>query len=408
MGKEIIVLVGSLDTKGEDYGFLREEIQERGYQTFTIDVGILGEPAYTPDISAEKVAEAAGLKLSKLREDKDRGKALEAMRKGIASITEDLHSKEDIRGIVSMGGGGGTALGTSAMRALPIGVPKVMVSTIASGDTSPYVGINDIVMIPAVVDVAGLNRISKAVYKKAAASVCAMAEVYSTESKTAGSNLLAASMFGNTTKAVNHARSLLEQLDYEVVIFHATGTGGRTMETLIKDGYFSGVLDITTTELADEICGGELSAGPERLSAASEKGIPQIITPACIDMCNFWAEDTIPTRYKGRNFYKWNPNVTLMRTNIEENRQIAELMAKNLNKAAGPLEVYLPLKGFSELDIPEGPFWWPAANEAFTATLKEKLRKDIPIHELEYNINDQEFSSKLAEALNKLITKKGE
>jgi uncharacterized protein (UPF0261 family) len=206
-------------------------------------------------------------------------------------------------------------------------------------------------------------------------------------------------MFWNTTRAVDHARKLMEEKGYEVLVFHSTGTGGRVREILIDSGYFSGVLYITTTEWADEICGGVLSACPTRLEAAAKSGTPQVVTPACIDMCNFWAPETIPASYAGRLFYHWNPNVTLMRTNIEENTRLGEIFAEKLNSSTGPVEVFIPMKGFSEVDAPGQPFWWPAADQAFVDALKSKLRKEIPVHIVDNNINDPEFSSALVMTL---------
>jgi uncharacterized protein (UPF0261 family) len=297
-----------------------------------------------------------------------------------------------------MGGGGGTIIGTSAMRALPVGFPKMMVSTVASGDTGPYVGTTDITMMPSVVDVAGLNRISRTIFTNAAGAICGMVQG---EVAPAGEEkpLIAATMFGNTTRAVDSAREIMEANGYEVLVFHATGTGGRTMEALIESGYFAGVLDITTTEWADEVCGGVLSAGPHRLEAAAKTGVPQVVTPACIDMCNFWAPETVPAKYGDRLFYQWNPNVTLMRTNVEENRQMGKIFAEKLNAARGPVAVFIPLGGFSEVDYPEKPFWWPEANQAFVEALQQNLRLDIPVEISDKDVNDAGFSRRVAEKL---------
>jgi len=399
-----IAIVGALDTKGIEFGFLKTEIEKRGCKTFIIDVGVLGKPAFPPDIKAETVAAAAGKNLADLVKQNDRGIALDAMTLGAAIVTKKAFDEGKFDGIISMGGGGGTAMGTSAMRALPVGVPKLMVSTVASGDTAPYVGSADITMMPSIVDVSGLNRISRTIFTNAAGAICGM--VSGEVAKTADEKpLIAASMFGNTTRAVDHARKIMEEKGFEVLVFHATGTGGRTMEKLIENGYFAGVLDITTTEWADEVCGGVLSAGPERLDAAVKAGIPQIVTPACIDMCNFWAPETIPAKYKDRKFYHWNPNVTLMRTTPEENARIGEIFAEKLNKATAPVEVFIPMKGFSEVDAPDKPFWDPEADQAFADALKKKLRKDIPVHILDNNVNDPEFSGTLANTLLQMLKK---
>jgi uncharacterized protein (UPF0261 family) len=267
-----------------------------------IDVGVLGDAPFVTDIDAEVVSAAGGSSLADLVATKDRGKAMTVMTHGAAQITRQLYDEGRFDGIISMGGGGGTVIGTSAMRSLPIGIPKVMVTTLASGDTSPYVGASDIMMIPSIVDVSGLNRISRTIFANAAGAICGMVTGDKAASEPNEKPLIAATMFGNTTRAVDHARQIMEENGYEVLVFHATGTGGRTMETLIDSGYFAGVMDITTTEWADEVCGGVLSAGPTRMEAAAKAGIPQVVTPACIDMCNFWAPETIPDRYKGRLF----------------------------------------------------------------------------------------------------------
>lgn len=399
-----IALVGALDTKGIEFGFLKAEIEKRGCKTFMIDVGVLGKPAFPPNIKAETVAAAAGKNLADLVRQNDRGIALDAMTLGAAIVTKKAFDDGKFDGIISMGGGGGTAMGTSAMRALPVGVPKLMVSTVASGDTAPYVGSADITMMPSIVDVSGLNRISRTIFTNAAGAICGMVNGEVTKA-TGEKPLIAASMFGNTTRAVDHARKIMEEKGFEVLVFHSTGTGGRTMEKLIENGYFTGVLDITTTEWADEVCGGALSAGPERLDAAIKAGIPQIVTPACIDMCNFWAPETIPAKYKDRKFYHWNPNVTLMRTTPEENARMGEIFAEKLNKATAPVEVFIPMKGFSEVDAPDKPFWDPEADQAFVDALKKKLRKDIPVHCMDNNVNDPEFSGTLANTLLKMLHK---
>lgn len=394
---KIIAIIGALDTKGQEFAFLKKEIEKRGYNTLVVDTGVLGKPTFEPNISRERVAQEGGVELEDLVAQRDRGEAMSVMTKGAAKITRDLYEEGKIGGIISMGGGGGTVIGTSAMRALPIGFPKLMVSTLASGDTSPYVGTKDITMMPSVVDVSGINRISRRIYTNAASAICGMVsgELESVDDKP----LIAASMFGNTTPAVDHAREILESNGYEVLVFHATGTGGRTMEALVEDNYIAGVLDITTTEWADEICGGVLSAGPHRLEAAAKAGIPQVVVPGCIDMCNFWARDTVPEKYENRIFYEWNPNVTLMRTTPDENQRMGEIFAEKLNLTSGPVAVLIPLQGYSQLDLKGQPFYWPEANQAFITALRANLREDIPVIEMDYDINAPEFSGQVAETL---------
>jgi uncharacterized protein (UPF0261 family) len=394
-----VAIIGAFDTKGVEFAFLKAEIEKRGCNTFMINVGVLGEGPFKADISAEKVAAAGGGSLAALAASKDRGEAMSVMTRGAAVVSKQLYDEGRFDGMISMGGSGGAVVCTSAMRALPVGVPKLMVTTVASGDTSPYVGTTDITMMPSIVDVSGLNRISKVIFANAAGAIYGMVTGEKVESSTQEKPLIAATMFGNTTRAVDHARQILEDKGYEVLVFHATGTGGRTMEMLVDSGYFAGVLDMTTTEWADEVCGGVLSAGTTRLEAAAKAGIPQVVTPACIDMCNFWAPETIPAKFNGRLFYKWNPNITLMRTTPEENARMGEIFAEKLNKATGPVAVLIPMGGFSEVDFPEKPFWWPEANQAFVDALKKNLRKDIPVEISDKDVNDPEFSGRVAEKL---------
>lgn len=400
-----IGIIGALDTKGAEFAFLKAEIEKRGFRTLVINIGVIGQPLFEPDIGAEEVARAGGTELAELIARRDRGEAMHVMTQGIVHVIKQLREEGKIDGVISMGGGGGTVVGTSAMRALPIGFPKVMVSTVASGDVSAYVGTSDLVMMPSVVDVAGLNRISRTIFTNAAGVICGMVSS-EVEQDIEERPLIAATQFGNTTRAVDHARSIIEANGYEVLVFHATGTGGKTMESLIASGYIAGVLDITTTEWADEVCGGVLSAGPNRLEAAARAGIPQVVVPGCIDMCNFWAPETVPQKYKDRLFYQWNPNVTLMRTTPEENARMGAIFAEKLNQARGPVAIFIPLKGVSELDAPNKPFWWPEANQAFIAALKRDLRSDIPVILMNNNINDPEFSGKVAEKLLEMLKNK--
>lgn len=392
-----IVLVGALDTKGTDYAFVKSEIERRGHRVLVVDTSVTGEPAFEPDTPAAEVAEAGGSSLEELRARADRGFAMEVMTRGVAVVARRLHDEGRLDGILALGGSAGAALGTSAMRALPLGVPKVMVTTVASGDTKPYVGTRDVVMIPSVVDVAGVNRISARIYANAVGAIVGMVE---TEAPSVAVRpLLAATMFGNTTPAVERAKAIFEEHGYEVLVFHATGTGGRTMEDLIADGFFEGVADITTTEWADELVGGVLTAGPTRLEAAGKAGIPQVIVPGCLDMVNFWAPETVPEKFKDRHFYRWNPNVTLMRTTPEENAELGRILAEKANAARGPVAFYLPLKGVSMLDAPGKEFWWPEADEALFSAIKRHVRPDIPVHELDLNINDPAFAEAVATGL---------
>jgi uncharacterized protein (UPF0261 family) len=399
-----VVIVGALDTKGEEVKFARDLIQMRDLETIVVDFGVLGEPTFMPDISADTVARAGGATLDELRKSKDKTRSMRVMAEGLSRIVADLFEQGRLGGILGMAGSGGTSIATSAMRSLPVGVAKLMVSTIASGDISPYVGTKDITMMPSVVDVSGLNSFSRKIYANAAGAIAGMVSVELPEAKE-GKPLITASMFGNTTQAIDHARQLLEGKGYEVLVFHATGSGGRTMESLIEAGFITANLDLTTTELADEVCGGVLSAGPERLMAAARKGVPTVLVPGCVDMANFWGIDTVPEKYKDRQLYEWNPNVTLMRTNIEENQAIGEMIAKAANQSTGPVAVMIPLKGVSQLDSPGEAFWDPQANQVCFQAIKDNLKPGIPMIEMDLNINDSDFSSKAVEVLLEMMNK---
>ena len=403
MGKTVVI-TGSLDTKGKEFSFLRELIQKEGLETLVIDFGVMGEPAFAPDITRQEVAKAGGGDLPRLASGEHKDEAMRVMAAGLAVVVRRLFDQGRLDGIIGMGGGGGTSLSTMAMRALPVGVPKVMVSTLGGGDVSAYVGTRDITFIPSIVDVAGFNRISRAIYANAAGAIAGMVKM----EKSKGDDekpLVAASMFGNTTLAVDRARAVLETHGFEVLVFHATGTGGRTMEGLISDGHIAASLDITTTELADEVCGGVLSAGPERCLAASRAGIPAVLVPGCVDMANFWAMDTVPDKYRSRKLYQWNPNITLLRTNIEENKHIGEMIAAAANAATAPVAILIPLKGVSKLDSPGGAFWDPQADQACFEAIKRDLRPGIPVIEMDNNVNDSEFADRAAQTLLDILEK---
>ncbi len=396
-----VAVIGALDTKGSDFTFLKAEIEKRGCQTLVIDTGVLGEPAFPAAVTREQVAEAGGTSLAELVSGNDRGEAMAVMGRGAAVIARQLYDTHRMDGIIGMGGGGGTSVATTSMRGLPLGFPKVMVSTVAGGDVSGFVGLSDIVMIPSIIDVNGINRVSRLIYSNAAGAICGM--VAGEAERGDDKPIIAASMFGNTTRAVNYAKSLLEAAGYEVLVFHATGTGGRQMEALIADGLVTAVLDMTTTEWADELLGGVLSAGAARLDAAGAAGIPQVIVPGCLDMCNFWAVDTVPEKFRDRTLYQWNPNITLMRTTADETAQLGTIFARKLNAAQGPTAVYIPLGGWSEIDLPGKPFYLPEAMTAFVSALKAELRPDIPVIEMPQDINDPAFVTATTEALLRMI-----
>jgi uncharacterized protein (UPF0261 family) len=400
-----ICLIGAFDTKGEEYAFVREQILARGHKVLTVNTGIMGTKDLFPvDIKAYEVAQAGSGSLERLRERKDRGEAMKVMCAGAPAIIKSLYDDRMINGIIGMGGTGGTAVVTSAMRALPIGIPKVCVSTAASGNVAVYVGTKDITMIPSIVDVAGMNRISRIIFSRAAGAICGMVETNILEN-TGDKPVITASMFGNTTQCVNACVANLSTRGYEVLVFHATGTGGKTMESLVREGLVDAVLDITTTEWADTICGGVFDAGPERLDAAGQMGIPHLIVPGCVDMANFGGVDTVPEKYKNakRTFYEWTPSVTLMRTNIEENEKMGKVFAEKANAARGPVAFLIPRRGVSILDGDNQPFCDREADKAMFDAIKANLREGIEVVEMDNNINDPEFSAKAVEMMLALI-----
>jgi len=396
-----IAILGTMDTKGIEHGFVADLIKRRGHDILVIDVGTAGAPQLKPDVTREEVAKAAGVDFPALMAKQDRGESVSAMSHGAPIVLAQLVAENRIDGVISLGGGGGTAIATAAMRALPTGFPKLMVSTLASGNTAPYVGVKDIVMFPSVVDVAGLNRVSRQLLARAAGAICGMVEM----PKPAASDkpIIVASQFGNTTPCIGHAKKILEAAGYEVIVFAATGTGGRTMESLIETGLVAGVLDVTTTEWADELVGGVLSAGPTRLEAAARRGVPAVVSTGCLDMVNFGPPQSVPAKFAGRTFYQHNPQVTLMRTTPEECAQLGRILAEKLNHSTGPVKVLLPLRGGSVISAPGGPFHDPAADAAFFSALKSNLRWDIPVQELDAAINDPQFAEACAQALLKQL-----
>jgi uncharacterized protein (UPF0261 family) len=396
-----VVLLGTLDTKGEEYEFLRRGVLDAGVDALLVDTGVLGSPLAEPDISRQQVAEAAGADVQELAASEDRGAAVEAMARGAAEIVKDLHAQERLDAVLALGGSGGTAIAAQAMRELPVGVPKLIVSTMASGDTRPYVGAVDVTLMYSVVDIAGLNPISKRILGNAAAAAAGMAKAQRLGAK-AEQPLVGATMFGVTTPCVTEARKRLEDLGYEVLVFHATGTGGQSMEALMRSGFITASLDVTTTELADELVGGVLSAGPDRLEAAGELGIPQIVSLGALDMVNFGPSETIPAEFRDRLLYKHNPTVTLMRTTPEECAELGRIIARKLNGARGPLTVFVPLKGVSLIATEGQVFHDPAADEALFGTLRENLDPEVDLRELDLDVNDPEFAHALANRLHAL------
>jgi uncharacterized protein (UPF0261 family) len=396
-----VVLLGTLDTKGKEYDYLRARVREQGVEVVLVDAGVF-EPLAEADVSQDEVAAAAGMQLAALREAADRGAAVDAMGRGAAEVVRRLHEEGRLDGILTVGGSGNSSIGAQAMRGLPVGVPKLIVSTLASGDTRPYVGATDVSMTYSVVDISGLNRISERILSNAAGAIAGMAKVSVAEGAE-GKPLIGASMFGVTTPAVTRARERLEELGYEVLVFHATGTGGQSMEALARGGFLAGVLDITTTELADDLVGGVLSAGPDRLEAAGELGLPQVVSLGALDMVNFGPRETVPAPFEGRNLYVHNPTVTLMRTTPEECAELGRRIAQKLSAATGPTALFVPLKGVSMIATEGGPFYDPAADEALFEALRDGLAANVEVHEVEADVNDPAFADAMADRLNELI-----
>jgi uncharacterized protein (UPF0261 family) len=397
-----VVAIGTLDTKGAEYGFLCDRLREHGVDVILVDAGVLGEPTTPPDISREEVARAGGAEIGQLVEAGDRGAAVETMSRGAAAVVERLHQEGRLDAVIGMGGTGGTALVTHAMQQLPVGVPKLVVSTVASGDTRPYVGAVDITMMYSVVDVAGINQISARIIGNAAAAVAGMARAVIPE-PAESRPLLGASMFGVTTPCVTRARERLEELGYEVLVFHQTGTGGPSMEELVMAGFIEGVLDVTTTELCDELVGGVLRAHPKRLEVAGSLGVPQVVSLGALDMVNFGPKDTVPDAFKDRRFHVHNPTVTLMRTTPEECAELGRRIARKLSSAKGPTALFIPLRGVSMIATEGQPFYDASADEALFSAVRQDLGSNVELHELDTDINDPEFALAMANRLHEML-----
>jgi uncharacterized protein (UPF0261 family) len=398
-----VVLLGTLDTKGKEYDYLRARLLEQGVDVLLVDAGVF-EPQIDADVPREEVAAAAGADVTALATAGDRGPAVDAMGRGAAEVVRRLHEEGRLDGILSVGGSGNSSIAAQAMRVLPVGVPKLLVSTLASGDTRPYVGANDVSMTYSVVDISGLNRISERILANAAGAIAGMAKVR-VEEEGEGRPLIGATMFGVTTPAVTRARERLEELGYEVLVFHATGTGGQSMEALARGGYLAGVLDLTTTELADELVGGVLSAGPDRLEAAGELGLPQVVSLGALDMVNFGPRETVPPQFEDRNLYAHNPTVTLMRTTPEECAELGRRIARKLSAATGPTALFVPLRGVSMIATKGGPFHDPEADAALFSALRENLPARVELNELDLDVNDPAFAEAMANRLHEMVSR---
>lgn len=400
-----ILILGCFDTKGDVFSFLRECIISLGEKVITINTGVFGTTdAFPVDFESDLVALEGGYGIANLRSERDRGKAIDVMGKGAARIAARLFHDGKIKAVMGMGGGGGTYIALSAMHQIPFGIPKMCLTTLAAKDLSRQIGDKDITLMPSVVDVAGMNQILGLLVMQAAAAICAMANVVHT-AKENTKGTIAISMFGNTTPCVDKCTELLTNAGYEVLAFHATGVGGKTMELLIREGRFDAVLDVTTTELADDLCGGICSAGPARLTAAAEAGIPQVVVPGCLDMVNFAHLDTVPPAYANRHLYSWAPDVTLMRTSVEENRILGKRLAQKVNRSIAPVSVVLPLKGISQVDAEGGIFYDPDADDSLFNAIKEHATGNVAVVGADLHINDLEFAALLVDTLLELMQK---
>lgn len=402
-----VALVGTFDSKGTEYQYIKELLEKLDLKVFTIHTGVF-ESSFVPDVDVAEIAAEADEDIASIRKRNDRAYATEVLSRGLKSLLPKLFAQGLFDGVLSFGGTGGTSLVAPGMRQLPIGIPKLIVSTVASGDTSVYVGTSDIMMMPSIVDVSGLNKISKRIFGNAVSAMAGLLN-YRFETEEDEHPLVAATMFGVTTPAVNFAREYLEKNGYEVLVFHATGIGGRTMELLVSDGYFTGVLDLTTTEWADELVGGILNAGEHRLEAASLAKIPQVVSLGAMDMVNFGPFDTVPDQFKNRNFYKHNPTVTLMRTTVEENEKLGKIIASKLNLAKSETILVIPNGGFSAIDVKDGPFHCPEADKALIDSIKKHLTNEsVKLIEKEQAINDKAFAEFSAQQLINLMKRGNE
>lgn len=398
-----VLLLGTLDTKGQEYAFVQALLARQGIDTLVMDVGVLGVPLLEADISRDQVADAAGTDLSSVIASGDRGNAIDLMLNGAQTLATSLVEQGKVHGIFGMGGSGGSTLISRVMRALPTGFPKLLVSTVASGDTRAYVGNSDIAMMSSIVDIAGINQLSERILTNAAGALAGMALAYEGFVPSADSKpVIGATMFGVTTPCVTVARERLESLGYEVMVFHATGVGGDTMESLIQQGIITGVLDSTTTELADLVVGGTLAAGPDRFVSAGARGLPQVVSLGALDMVNFGAIETVPDRFRKRLLHRHNAAITLMRTTPEENAALGGLIAEKLNAATGPVSLFIPTRGVSMIDVAGQPFFNPEADAALFAALRQHIGPNVTVIERDTDINDPAFATEMADRLDRL------
>jgi len=403
MTQPAVALVGALDTKGEEYSYLRDRLRDHNIESVLIDIGVLGVPTIQTDVTRESVAEAAGLTLADLIEAADRDHAMQGMARGARAVVSNLLAQGSVSGLFVMGGSNAGYAMSVLTSALPFGFPKMLVSTIVSGDTRLYVSGSDLAMMYPVEDIAGINSISRSIIDRAAAAIAGMV-LHPPTTVDAPSTAIGLSMFGVTTACVTTVATHIRERGWEPHVFHATGTGGLSLESLIAGGHLSAVVDVTTTELADELVGGVCTAGQNRLTAAARGGIPQVVSPGALDMVNFGSRDTLPERYQNRTLFAHNPAVTLMRTSPDENAELGAIMARKLNTATAPVEIHIPARGFSQISVVGGIFHDPAADRSFIEAVQRDIRVDIPVYVHELSINDPEFASIVFSALQRVLT----
>ncbi|MHB1134236.1 MAG: Tm-1-like ATP-binding domain-containing protein [Chloroflexota bacterium] len=398
---KVVVLIGTLDTKGEELAFVKGLVEARGHRVLVVDIGVLGQPAFAADVSREEVAAAAGADLAELARMAERGRALTVMMNGAALLACELRARGELDGILGLGGGSGSAVASGAMRALPFGVPKLLVTTKGSDDVGPYVGTKDIAVLHSVTDIMGLNPILRRVLANAAGAISGMVETEAVESRPRPT--VAISAFGVTTPAALRCRDLLSERGYEALVFHANGTGGRAMEDLMEQGAVDAVLDLTTTELADELCGGTQSAGSTRLLMAGRLGLPQVVAPGAMDMVNFFRPESLPPEYAARLLYRHSPTTVLMRTSMAENAVLGRWLGERLSTSRGPAALLLPRRGFSEYGKEGGVFHDPAADLALIAAARAAAGERVEVLELDTDINDPAFAEAAVDTLLRLI-----
>jgi uncharacterized protein (UPF0261 family) len=404
MNKKIVIL-GCLDTKGEEYGFIKRHIEKMGCSTMTIDVGVINPPLFRPDITRQEVAKAAGADFDKLYKDgPTRDRIAPVMAGGAAVTIRKLIDKGSVHGIISCGGTQGSTLAALVMQELPVGFPKLLVSTMASGNTSNLVGIKDITMMFSVADIMGLNSVSRKILGRAAGAICGMAQT-EIEREQSERPLIAITTVGITTPGAMKAKEVINKAGFDTIVFHAVGTGGRAMESLIEEGQINGVLDLATIEVIQEMLGGYLAATPERMTVATSLGIPQVICPGAISCNTYGPPETIPQKFRNRQRVRHSSLYTNVRTNADELKALAKVQAERVNPGKGPIEWFIPMKGFCSYSVEGGPLYNPEADKAYVDMLKSELRQDIPLYIRDLDINDPAFAAEVAEHLVSLVKK---